>query len=282
MALGFLSFDSLHEFLSVNDEDPIHCIEYALRNIADKVPVRSGGSRIGWFTLKHLVSAHVERDWSSRLRDCYGEDDLAFFMGARRERVMLAQGAFGYSGPMGIKERVEFEVRSKVLMCLVDGVGIESPRMTSAIKGLSVLKYSERKVLRESLITQIKKMRIMDAEYFDDVDESMRWKRLAGDELIAKALGADEGLERPDFGCESDASVRLYDFDPDFAELYDMHEHILSLITKCRSPRGRTQALLDEIDMGEVLISRLGVGNSLFYREKERLHAIRQDAWSRL
>jgi hypothetical protein len=271
-ALGFFNFNVLRQFLTENRSVPVHCIEYALRNLADRIPVRGGGSRIQWCSLKHLISAKAEREWTLDIQDWDELGHPGFFLGFRNTTVILAQGALNYSTPLGIKERRQMEARSKLLKLLLDGCNITSPRMKAALKGLSVLTTAERKVINSGFYSLFAEVRVMEGAHFDDSDDDIDDEGDATDALIMS--------ERKKTNLLSDDD-RPYEDEPDFTELYSLHEHVLSLIIKVKSGGRRTQKLLDEINFGENEISHLGMNSYMFTREKERLSRVRNSEWEK-
>lgn len=263
MALGFLEFNVLSDLLHNHSYVSIYCIEYGLRNIAHRIPVRSGGHSIQWFELKPLITAIAEADWAEEIRTWEEMQDPDFFLGRGNQKAILAQGAFGYSAPLGLPERKQMESRSAILKHLLDGVSTGSLKFKSALKNSSCLSPLERRALRGGLYSLIKKMRTTDSEYFKESD----W--------------ANENDEK-----EKDA--RPYKYDRNFSELYSLHDHVLSLILKHKNHSlnwfryGDGQAVsLDRINVGEEMINELYLFHPFFSREKERLSLIRQEAWAK-
>lgn len=259
MALGFLEFNVLSDLLHNNSHVSIFCIEYGLRNIAHRIPVRSGGHSIQWFELKPLITSDAEVDWTEEIYGWEEMEDPDFFLGRGNQKVILAQGAFFYSGQLGLPERKQMESRSAILKHLLDGVSTGSLKFKSALKNSSCLSPLERRALRGGLYSLIKKMRTTDSEYFEESD----W-----------------ALENDD--------ARPYKYDRNFSELYTLHDHVLSLILKHKKHSidwfiyGDTQAVsLDRINRGEETINELYLFHPFFSHEKERLSLIRQEAWAK-
>lgn len=279
MALGFLEFNVLSDLLHNNSHVSIFCIEYGLRNIAHRIPVRSGGHSIQWFELKPLITSDAEVDWTEEIYGWEEMEDPDFFLGRGNQKVILAQGAFFYSGRLGLPERKQMESRSAILKHLLDGVSTGSLKFKSALKNLSCLSPLERRALRSGLYSLIKKMRVIDREYFDESDD----KTEEIDPLDASILAEREEYR----DAEEDDDARPYKQDPHFSELYALHEHVLSLIIKHNTPLSwfingdKQRVALDEINLGEEMISRLGLYHPFFSREKERLGRIRLKAWGK-
>jgi hypothetical protein len=263
MALGFLEFNVLSDLLHNNSHVSIFCIEYGLRNIAHRIPVRSGGHSIQWFELKPLITAIAEADWAEEIRTWEEMQDPDFFLGMSNQKVILAQGAFGYSAPLGLPERKQMESRSAILKHLLDGVSTGSLKFKSALKNSSCLSPLERRALRSGLYSLITKMRTTDSEYFEESD----W--------------ANENDEK-------EKDERPYKYDRNFSELYSLHDHVLKLILKHKKHSidwfiyGDAQRVsLDEINRGEEAINELYLFHPFFSCEKERLSLIRQEAWAK-
>jgi hypothetical protein len=277
MALGFLEFNVLSDLLHNNSHVSIFCIEYGLRNIAHRIPVRSGGESIQWFELKPLITAIAEADWAEEIRTWEEMRNPHFFLGWNNRKAILAQGAFLYSAPLGLPERKQMDSRSAILKHLLDGVSTGSLKFKLALKDSSCLSPLERRALRGGLYSLIKKMRIIDSEYSDKSDGNAE-EIDSFDESIL-----DERSEARN--TEEDDDAHPYYQDPHFSELYALHEHVLSLIIKHNTPlfwfnKGDKQRVaLDEINLGEEMISRLGLYHPFFSREKERLSRIRLKAW---
>ena len=277
MALGFLEFNVLSNLLHNNSYVSIFCIEYGLRNIADRIPVRSGGQTIQWFELKHLITADTEAYWTEEIKGWEEMQDSDFFLGRGNLKAILAQGAFWYSAPLGMPERKQMDSRSAILKHLLDGVSTGSLKFKLALKNSSCLSPSERRALRGGLYSLIKKRRIIDSEHFDKSDGKAEEIDPLDESILAERAEARN--------TEEDDDARPYYHDPHFSELYTLHEHVLSLIIKHNTAlfwfnKGDKQrAALDEIDLGEEMISRLGLYHPFFSREKERLSRIRLKAW---
>lgn len=274
-ALGFFDFNILNELISDNRSAPVHCIEYALRNIADRVPVRIGGGKIKWYELKHLISASAEEEWTDEIRDWYEFDDPYFFKGVGNIWVLLAQGAFGYSQPLGIKERRQMEARSKVLKYLLDGAKFDSPRFKSALKGLVILPPSERKILNAGFYRRFAEMRMMEGDHFDESYDSPNSgdSTYEGHDLDAVIL-SERGRK-----IKSREPAFHPDDEPHFHELHAIHDNLLILINEFKKGGRGSKRLLDEINLGEEMISGIGMDSHIFTREKERLSSIRDEEW---
>jgi hypothetical protein len=279
MALGFLEFNVLSDLLHNNSYVSIFCIEYGLRNIAHRIPVRSGGGSIQWFKLKPLITAIAEADWAEEIRTWEEMRNPHFFLGWNNRKAILAQGAFMYSHPYGLPERKEMESRSAILKQLLDGVSTGSLKFKSALKNSSCLSPLERRALRGGLYSLIKKMRVIDREYFEESDD----KAEEIDPLDASIFAEREECR----DSEEDDDARPYKQDPHFSELYTLHEHVLSLIIKYQKGTlsrfvtgDRQRVSLDEINLGEVMISRLGLCSVEFSRERLRLSRIRENTWA--
>ena len=274
-ALGFFDFSILNELLSDNRSAPVHCIEYALRNIADRVPVRIGGEKIKWYELKHLISASAEAEWTDEIQGWYEFDDPRFFNGVGNVWVLLAQGAFGYSQPLGIKQRRQMEARSKVIKYLLDGAQVESPRFKSALRGLVILPPSERRIMNAGFYGRFAEMRMMDGDHFDesydtrDLGDST-YEGYDLDAVILSERGRKNKSREPAFNPDDE---------PHFHELHAIHDNLLILINEFKKGGRRSKQLLDEINLGEEMISRIGMDSRIFTREKERLSSIRDEEW---
>lgn len=276
-ALGFFNLNILKDFLSDHRSVPVHCIEYALRNLADKVPVRIGGGKIKWYELKHLISKSAEDEWTDEIQGWYEFDDSRFFNGVGNVQVLLAQGAFGFSQPLGIKERRQMEVRSKVMKYLLDGALIESPRFKSALKALMILPPSERRILNAEFYRLFSEMRVMEGSHFDesyDMPDSgdSTYEGHDLDTVILSERGRRSKSSEPAFHPDDEAH---------FLELHAIHDNLLILINEFKKGGRRSKQLLAEINLGEEMISRIGMDSRIFTREKERLSGIRDEEWGR-
>jgi|688.fasta_scaffold245572_2 hypothetical protein len=149
MALGFYAFDDLYWAVATNPENSLYLLEYGLRGLADKVPIRWDGKPIRWYKLRKKVSAD--------LRECAIEEltsslrgNLDEFLGEGNFRAVLAQGSL-FTKSCFDGELEKMQARSAILRLLLDGVSTDSATFKSKVKGAHCLGVLERKFLRAGL-----------------------------------------------------------------------------------------------------------------------------------
>jgi len=146
MALGFFEFDDLRWIFVLNGYPSVYALEYGLRGLADRVPVRWDGKPIRWCKLKKKISLDHEEGAIDEVK-CWLSGKMDFFLGEKNLKVVLAQGSL-FANSSSVVELQRMYARSAILKLLLDGVSPDSPTFKAKVAAASCLSLRDRKDLR--------------------------------------------------------------------------------------------------------------------------------------